>query len=118
MDTLDLVLANDGVLQGGAVGEEEDGVLVTTLLLAGALDATAIGLHATIEDTGDGLGLLVGDAALGGGDGESSTLLEEVGGALVSGDGDNGGNEGQDGGSDGELHFDELKRLVDWKVEK
>lgn len=69
MDTLDLVLADDGVLQRGTVFEDEDGVRVTALCLARARDATAVGLEATVEGAGDGLGGAVGDAALGRGDG-------------------------------------------------
>ncbi|KAF4254368.1 hypothetical protein CNMCM8812_008062 [Aspergillus fumigatus] len=41
VDTLDLVGADNGVLEGGAVLEDEDGVLLAAFLLAGALDATA-----------------------------------------------------------------------------
>lgn len=49
MDALDLVGTDDHVLEGGAVLELEDSVLVTALSLAGALDATTVGLHATLK---------------------------------------------------------------------
>jgi len=71
VDALNLVGTNDDVLEGGTVLELEDGVLVTALSLASALDTTAVGLHAAIEGAGDDLGLLVGDRALGGGDVEA-----------------------------------------------
>lgn len=108
MDTLDLVLADDGVLQGGAVLEDEDGVGVAALRLASAGDATAVGLQATVEGAGDGLGRLVGDAALGRGDGQGRALLEveEVVGRLGGRAGGDGGHEGEHGGNDGELHFE------------
>lgn len=48
VDALDLVGTNDNVLEGGAVLELEDGVLVAAFGLAGALDATTVGLHATL----------------------------------------------------------------------
>lgn len=108
VDTLDLVGTDDGVLEGSAVLEEEDGVLVATLSLASALDATAVGLHATIEGALDGLSGLIGDGALGGGDGEGGALLdgtEVVGGGLGAGGGDDG--RGREGSEDsGELHFE------------
>lgn len=109
MDTLDLVLADDGVLEGGAVLEDEDGVGVAALGLAGTLDTTAVGLHATVKGAGDGLGRLVGDAALGRGDGQGGALLEleEVVGGLSGRAGGDGGHEGEDGGNDGQLHFEE-----------
>lgn len=110
MNTLDLVLANDSVLKSGTVRKLEDSISVTAFRLTSALDTTTVGLHATIENTGDLLGLLVGDRALGGGDREGSTLLEleELGGggALNGRSSNRGANEGEDGGSDGELHFD------------
>lgn len=110
MDTLDLVLADDGVLEGGAVLKDEDGVGVSALLLAAALDAAAVGLVATVKGAGDGLGRLVGDAALGGGDGQGGALLEleEVVGGLGGRAGDDGGHEGEHGGDDGELHLEGL----------
>lgn len=110
VNTLDLVSANDGVLEGGTVLEDEDSIGVTALSLASALDATAVGLHATVKGAGDVLDLLVGDGSLGGGDGERSTLLEGAHGvrgdiALGSGDGSGGEEAGEE---DRELHFEEL----------
>ncbi|GJC81412.1 hypothetical protein ColLi_04251 [Colletotrichum liriopes] len=120
VDTLDLVGTNDGVLEGSAVVEDEDGVLVAALSLTSALDATAVGLQATIEGAGDSLGSLVGDGALGGGDGERGTLLdgaEVVGAGLSAGGGESSG--GRDGSDDsGELHFESggwLKNTWGWK---
>lgn len=119
VDTLDLVSTDDGVLEGGAVLEDEDGVAVAALDLASALDATAVGLHATVESTGDVLDLLVGDGALGGGDGERSALLEGahgVGGDIALGSGESGGGE-KAGEDDGELHFEDVVVIV-WLVGK
>lgn len=48
VDALDLVGTDDNILESGAVLELEDGVLVTTFGLAGTLDATTVGLHATL----------------------------------------------------------------------
>lgn len=110
VNTLDLVSANDGVLEGSTVLEDEDSVGVATLLLASALDATAVGLHATVKDTGDVLDTLVGDGSLGGGDGERSALLKGahgVGGDIALGSGDSGGGE-KAGEDDGELHFERV----------
>ena len=100
-------LANDGVLKGTAVGDDEDGVLVTTLSLTSAGNTTAVGLKTTVEDTTDLLGLLVGDSALGLGDGDGSTLLhgESLSRSGSGRAGGNGGHEGSDSGDDGELHF-------------
>jgi hypothetical protein len=70
VDTLVLVFTNDGVLEGSTVGKEEDSVGVTTFGLTTALDTTAVGLVATVEGARDGLGSLVGDGALAGGNGE------------------------------------------------
>jgi hypothetical protein len=107
VNTLNLVLANDGVLKSTAVLHEKDSVLVSTLSLTSALSATAIGLHATIEGARDLLGLLVGDGALGGGDRKGGALAkgEDV---VGSGLGRAGGSEAGDGSNDGdgELHFD------------
>lgn len=100
MDALDLVLANDDVLQGGAILKLEDGVLVATLGLASAGNTAAVGLHATVERAGDGLDLIVGNGALGGGDGEGSADTEGLGGSRHAG----GGNEGK-AENDLGLHF-------------
>lgn len=108
VDTLDLIGTNDSVLESGAVLEDEDSITVTALNLTSALDTSAVSLHATVESTGDVLDLLVGNAALGGGDGKGGTLLESahgVGGNSALGSGDGGGGE-KAGEDDGELHFD------------
>lgn len=106
VNTLDLVSTDDDVLEGSTVLENEDGVSVATLSLASALDTTAVGLQATIEGTLDGLGRLVGDGSLGGGDREAGTLLKSshgVGSDIALGDGNNG--RGQESGEkSGELH--------------
>jgi hypothetical protein len=109
VDTLDLVLADDGVLESGTVLELEDGVRVAALDLTGARGATAVGLHAAIEDAGDDLNGLVGDGALGGRDGEAGALVEaeKPGGSVgsrASGDGCDKRGDGES--SDGELHDD------------
>lgn len=107
VDTLDLVLADDGVLEGTAILDDENSVLVTTLDLTSALGTTAVGLHATIEGAADLLGRLVGNRALGGGHGEGSTLLN--GGVSGRSDGSRaGGSEASNGSDDSEreLHFD------------
>lgn len=108
VDALNLVLADDDVLEGGTVLEDEDSVGVTALSLTSAADTTAIGLEATVEGAGDGLSRLVGDGALGGRDGEGCARSEDmtVGGAGVSntsGSEADGGGDGEDAGE--ELHF-------------
>ena len=102
-----LTLANDGVLKGTAVLDDEDGVSVATLSLTSAGNTTAVGLKTTVEGAGDGLGLLVGDRALGLGDGDSSTLLhsESLSRSGSGRAGGNGGHEGGDSSNNGELHF-------------
>lgn len=97
MDTLDLVGTNDQVLEGGTVLKLEDGVLVTTLGLASALDTTAVGLHATIEGALDDLGLLVSNRALGSGNVEAEAALNNL--RCRSGGGTNGEST-EKGGSD------------------
>lgn len=101
-----LTLADNGVLEGTAVLDDEDGVRVATLSLASAADTTAVGLHATVEGARDGLSLFVGDRALGAGDRDGGALLH---GESISrgGDGRAGsdrGREGSNSGDDGELH--------------
>lgn len=76
VNTLNLIGANDDVLEGGSVLKDEDGILVAALLLTSALHTTAVGLHATVKGSLDGLRGLVGDGTLRGGDGEGGTLLE------------------------------------------
>jgi hypothetical protein len=78
VDALVLVGADDDVLEGAAVGDLEDGVLGTALGLATALDAAAVGLHATIKGALDDLGVLVGDGTLGGGDVEAEGALNQL----------------------------------------
>lgn len=92
--TLVLVLANDGVLEGSAVSKDEHGICVLALGLAAALDSTAVGLVATVEGARDGLGGLVGDGALAGGDGEGGR------GAGAEGTKALGGGHGQKSGED------------------
>jgi hypothetical protein len=100
VDALDLVSANDQVLESGAVLELEDGVAVTTLGLASALDTTTVSLHATIEGARDDLGLLVGDGALGSRDGEAISALNELGSR--GGRGADGESTQKGGGDEGE----------------
>ena len=98
MDTLDLVGADDDVLEGAAVGNLEDGVLAAAFGLAGALLATAVGLHATVEGTGDDLGGLVGDGALGSGNVEAEAALNDL---RSRGSRGADGESAEKGGSDG-----------------
>jgi len=98
VDTLDLVGTDDDVLEGGAVLELKDGVLVAALGLAGALDTTAVGLEATVEGALDDLGGLVGNGALGGGDGEAESTLNDLG---SRGSRDADGESAEKGGGDG-----------------
>lgn len=86
-------LADDGILEGGAGLEHEDGVAVAALGLARAGYAAAVRLHAAVKGARDALGTRVGDGALGGGDGEGGPFFErkEV---VVWG----GGGSGRDGG--------------------
>lgn len=97
VDALDLVGADDQVLQGGAVLQLEDSVLGAALGLTGALDATAVGLHATVEGARDNLGLGVGDRALGRGDVEAVGALDDL--RRRSGRGSNG-ESAEEGGGD------------------
>ena len=107
MDTLDLVLSNDGVLESTTVLDDEDSVLVATLSLTSAADTTAIGLHATIEGTTDSLSSLKGNGSLGGWDGERGALGK---GESIGGGGGSRASDGEARGSsndgNGELHFD------------
>jgi hypothetical protein len=108
VDTLDLILANDGVLESATVLDGEDGVLVSSLDLASARNTTAVGLHASIEDTRDNLRRLQGNRALGSRDWKGSTLVqaEELSGSVGSRASGDGRDKRSDGGSDGdgELH--------------
>jgi hypothetical protein len=117
--TLNLILADDGILESATVLDLEDGVRVATLDLTSARGTTAVGLHTTIEDAGNDLDGLVGDRALGGGDGKGGALVEveELGrsvGGWASGD---GCDERGDGESESELHGDGLK-IETVKVER
>lgn len=109
VDTLDLVGTDNGVLEGGTVLKDEDGVFVGALGLARAAHAATVGLEATIKDARDRLGRRVGDGALGGGDGEGGAAVEHangVGGDAGRGDGQRGGKESRENGR--VLHFDEF----------
>jgi len=92
--TFILIFANDGVLEGGAVGKDEDGVFVAAFGLAAALDAAAVGLVAAVEGAGDGLGALVGYGAFAGGNGEGR------GGASAEGTETLGSGHGEQTGED------------------
>lgn len=99
VDTFDLVGTDDDVLEGGTVLKLEDGVLVTALGLASALDTTAVGLEATVEGALDDLGSLVGDGTLGGGDGEAEAALNDLRSRGSRGaDGESAEKGGSDGG--------------------
>lgn len=105
-DNARLALSDDSVLERCAVLKNENGVSIATLRLTSAGLATAVGLHATVEGARDGLSLLVGDRALGGGDRNGGTLLHSKslsrgGSGRASGD---GGHEGGNSGENGELH--------------
>lgn len=49
VNTLDLVGADDGVLEGTSLLDDEDGIVLSALDLAGAFNAATVGLHASIE---------------------------------------------------------------------
>lgn len=68
VNALDLVLADDDILEGSTVLQKEDGILVAALLLASAGDTTVVGLVATVKGTADFLRGLVGDRSLRGWD--------------------------------------------------
>jgi|SRR5690242_3020862 len=108
VDTLNLVLANDDVLERSTVSKVEDGVGVTTLSLTGAANTTAVGLEATVKGAGNLLGLGEGLSALAGGDRDAGALGQagKAAGSLVGRAGGSHGGESQDGSSDGSLHFD------------
>ena len=61
VDPLQLVLADDGVLERPAVLDQEHGVLATPLHLPRALDTAPVRLHAAIKSAGYFLGSLVCD---------------------------------------------------------
>jgi len=113
--TFNLILANDGVGESSAVGEDEDSIRITSLSLSSAADTTSVGLHSTVECPRDRFGGLVGHAALGGRDREAGALLhgEDIVGGRSWG-GDRGSGKSQDGGDDGVLHFEGW--LSDWLV--
>jgi hypothetical protein len=121
VNTLDLVLADDSILESATVLDEEDGIRVSTLSLTGARLATAVGLHATIEGARNRLNSLEGDGSLGGGDGERSTLVQadEASRSIGSRSSSDRGHESGDGSSDGD---GELHCCGDWvrnlKVQK
>lgn len=99
VDTLDLVSANDGVLQGTAVLNREDGVRVATLAFRAA-NAAAESLHATIVGlvAGDDVRLVKGLAALGRREGEGVGAPVELGearGETRGGRGQHAGRQGQ-----------------------
>lgn len=104
VDTLILVLANDDVAQDATLFNNEDGVALSTLRLATALDATAECLHFTIEGlaSSDILGLIEGNGSRGCGEREGEALLEVVGA------GEGGGEEREEEGGScrggGEMH--------------
>ena len=100
MDALVLVGADDDVLEGATVGDLEDGVFAAALGLATALDATAVGLHATIEGALDDLSRLEGNGPLRGRDVEAEGALNELrsrGSRDANGEGaeKGGGNEAE-----------------------
>jgi hypothetical protein len=77
VDALDLVGADDGVLESASILNPEDRVAVAAFTL-GALHSTTIGLHATIKGgvAADDFGCIKGDAALGRGKGEGEALSQ------------------------------------------
>lgn len=100
VDALNLIRANDDVLEGGAVLELEDRVGGPALLLPGALDAAAVGFQTTVESARDDLGFLVRHGALGGRDVEAVAALDELGGRRGGGADGEGAEDG--GGEDAE----------------
>lgn len=63
--TLDLISADDGVLESTALLDDEDGVALATLFLAGTFNTTAVCFHTAVEDIRNLLGLVEGLIALG-----------------------------------------------------
>lgn len=91
--SLDLVRADDGVLESTALLDDEDGVALATLVLAGTFNTTAVCLHATVEDIGDFLGLVEGLAALGVRKGEGVALGQVAVGTSVDSSEGTGGKK-------------------------
>lgn len=91
--TLDLVRANDGVLESTTLLDDEDGVAFATLALAGTFNTTTVRLHASVEDIGDFLGLVKGLAALGVRKGEGVALGQVTVGASMDSSEGAGGKE-------------------------
>ena len=108
VNTLDLVLTNDGILEGTSILDDEDCIGVSTLGLTSARLATAVCLHATIKGTRDRLRSLKGNGSLGSGNGKRCTLVQadeasrSIGSRASSDRGHKGGDGSSDG--DGELH--------------
>lgn len=111
VDTLSLVLADDGVLQGGAVGEDEDGGVLTSFGLAGAVDvAAAVGLEASVEGAGDLLRGVVVNNTSGGWDVEVEGTTEDPASRR-------GGGRGGEKGESLETHgvwFERVDLGIDW----
>ena len=100
VDTLNLVGADDGVLQGATILDDEDGVRVASLLLASAVNTTAKGLVLAVVGTIDLVGLVKGDRAGRVGNGEVGTteeLLCASAGLARSGTGGDGARDGEEG---------------------
>ena len=49
VNTLDLVSSNDGILESTSLLDDEDGIILSALDLAGAFNTAAVGLHASIK---------------------------------------------------------------------
>jgi hypothetical protein len=81
VNTFDLVLSDDGVLERSTIGEDEDRIRVVTFHLASAGNTAAVGLETSVESTRYLHGLLECLGAGRGGDRERGTLghaLREV----------------------------------------
>lgn len=83
MNTLNLISSDDDVAERSSVLENENRIAITALGLTGAGDTAIVRLVAAVEAAGDGLGFVVGYAALGVGDWEVGRS-SDVGSALVT----------------------------------
>ena len=110
VDALDLVRADDDVAERAALLDLEDGVRVAALVLARALDAPVVHVHAAVEGLAgrDGVDVVQGGGAGGGRQVEPLLDVTGLGGRRDHGLGGGNGTDGQSGhnNSDRGLHLD------------
>jgi hypothetical protein len=126
VNSFNLVFSDDGVLERGTIGKDEDSIGVASLCLTSAGDAATISLETTVESARDLHSLLESLGASGDRNGERSTLghalmksvyvsqavrswallTKEVLWGRLGWAGRCVGSESQDGSNDRSLHVD------------